>query len=302
MEVCGETSRAPFPVTDVAIWFDGGGVYGFGNIRRSMELASNLSAQALSVTAVPLSIEAANLAKVDLTDCGKASVVVLDVPYCGDAWVALAQKLGARVLALDYEGSHFPDLVISLQAVRSFPDLVPAKTGVEFAIIREEIREAARSEYRDGREDEVLIVLGGGDSGALTGDVLSLIPRSVPCCVIQGPLGGEIETKHPLTRVLRTPPDLPVLMNQCAWAVTTGGTTMLEFLHLGKAIHVVPRTRAEQVFASKFLQLDALLGIGLGDLRQPPPEKITECGFRGRSLVDGRGCERIVHEVRCLLA
>ena len=286
---------------DVALWFDGGGFYGFGNVRRSLELASFLQSQSYSVDLVPLSKDAARLANLAQVERARASVVVLDVPYCGDTWVLAARELGARVLALDFEGTLPPDLVISLQSVRPVPLGVRAKTGVEFAIIREEIRKVCGVSCGAGRTAEVLIILGGGDDGGLAGQVLARLPPELRCCLVQGPLGRKFFDAHSGLRVLRTPPDLPALMKECAWAVTTGGTTMLELLHLGKAVHVIPRTPAEEVFAARFLRSKALLGIGLENLRAPMLENISECGLNGRKMVDGKGCERIANELKCLL-
>jgi spore coat polysaccharide biosynthesis predicted glycosyltransferase SpsG len=90
-------------------------------------------------------------------------------------------------------------------------------------------------------------------------------------------------------------------MASCAWAVTTGGTTMLEMLCLGKAIHVVPRTEAELAFAQRFAAQGALLGLGLETLQTPAQDLIQTCQQRGPQLVDGKGCERIAFEIESLL-
>jgi hypothetical protein len=76
---------------------------------------------------------------------------------------------------------------------------------------------------------------------------------------------------------------------------------MLEMLSLGKAVHVVPRTRAEQVFARRFMDSQALLGLGLETLAAPASDQIRRCELRGPQLIDGKGCQRIATEIEALV-
>ncbi len=76
---------------------------------------------------------------------------------------------------------------------------------------------------------------------------------------------------------------------------------MLEMLCLGKAVHVVPRTEAEQLFAQRFASEGALLGLGLDSLGLPSLTRIEACERRGSQLIDGKGTERIVREIEALL-
>ena len=76
---------------------------------------------------------------------------------------------------------------------------------------------------------------------------------------------------------------------------------MLEMLHIGKAIHVVPRTEAESRFANTFLKQNALLGVGLENLKEPEIVQKRSCEKNGPHLIDGRGVERIAEIVEELL-
>jgi spore coat polysaccharide biosynthesis predicted glycosyltransferase SpsG len=152
----------------------------------------------------------------------------------------------------------------------------------------------------DGPFNEVLVIVGGGDSGQLTHSILERI-TDVPICVVQGPAGAPIISNREKTRIVVNPAELPKLMSQCAWAVTTGGTSMIEMLFLGKAIHVVPRTTDEKIFAGSFEDQGALLGLGLEALMEPSQERIYSCSRKGHELVDGLGCERIAAEIEDLL-
>lgn len=279
------------------MWFDGGGFFGFGNIRRSMELGETLKLRGHEVGFTPLSERASALCPAERTPETKADLIILDVPYPGDALVKRARDLGARVAALDFDGTEPPDVVISLQSVRRVPAHCRSLCGVEYAIIRGEIRRMGNgNESGDG----VLVVVGGGDHGDLTRRIVERLP-GVPACVVQGPTGTPLSFEGNNPRVVVNPPDLPELMAGCAWAVTTGGTTMLEMLFLGKAVHVVPRTGAEQSFAEYFSARGALLGLGLEGLVKPGREQVLSCQQAGPLLIDGRGCERIADEMENLL-
>jgi len=279
------------------MWFDGGGEFGYGNIRRSIELGRVLADRGHQVDLVPLSPRASGLCPPTPAGGGVPEIIVLDVPYCGDEAVSRARETGARVAALDFDGVEPPDLVVSLQPVRRVPEQSRFLCGVEYAIIRGEIR-ALGTGHETG--DGILVIVGGGDQDGLAARIIERLP-DLPVCVVQGPAGVPLRFDRADVRVVVNPPDLPELMARCAWSVSTGGTTMLELLCLGKAVHVAPRTEAETIFARRFDAAGALLGIGLDRLRPPSPEAIAACEQRGPQLVDGRGCERIAAEVETLL-
>lgn len=284
-------------MSTIALWFDGGGPYGFGNVRRSTELGEALARRGHAVSFVPLSERAASLCPKHHSNVSQADVIVLDVPYEGDAVVQQARAWQAKVVALDFDGTEAPDVVISLQAVRRVPAQSKILCGVEYAIIREEIHSLGTQHETTG---EVLVIVGGGDQDGLTQRIVDRLPN-IPTCVVQGPAGAPLNLERDGLRIVTNPPDLPQLMTRCAWAVTTGGTTMLEMLCLGKAIHVVPRTEPEQIFAQRFADQAALLGLGLEPLRTPTMDQIAACQQRGPQLVDGKGCERIAIEIESLL-
>lgn len=273
----------------IGIWFDGGGQFGFGNICRSGEMARELARRGHEVFSVALSPKARGLCSRPMEDRGRADVVVLDVPYPGNEEVRRAREFGAKVVALDYEGSEAPEAVVALQGGRLMPAGTRCHVGIEFAIIRSEFRAVKGAA---GNIGEVLVILGGGDFQGLSHEIARKLP-SVPLCIVQGPNAGTLQIERDNVRVLQSPSALPELMSECPWAVTSGGTTMLEMLHLGKATHVVPRTVAETKFARQFLEKGALLGLGLEDLCEPGYGQRRSCERKGPELVDGHGAERI---------
>lgn len=273
----------------VGVWFDGGGQFGFGNICRSAEMARELAVRGHDVLSVPLSGKAKSLSPSRAVDRGRVDVVLLDVPYSGGDEVIRAHSLGAKVVALDYEGEEAPDAVVSLQDNRHKPTQTRRHVGIEYAIIRSELRAAKGAVCKSG---DVLVILGGGDSEGLTNEIARRL-HEVPLCVVQGPNAGTLQPERKNVRVWHNPSRLPELMAGCPWAVTSGGTTMLEMLYFGKAVHVVPRTAAETEFAQQFLKKGALLGVGLDSLREPQADQLISCEMKGSELIDGCGAHRI---------
>ena len=281
----------------IGIWFDGGGHFGCGNICRSEELAKELKRRGHEVSNVALSKEARQICSNPVSDRGHADVVLLDVPYPGDQEVRRAHDLGAAVLALDYEGTVAPEAIVSLHDIRERPSAAKFYVGVEFAIIRSEIRAIKTAETTG---EEVLVVLGGGASQELFSKIVRKLPAT-SLCLVQGPNAKPLGIVRKNLRVLQNPPELPQLMGGCRWAVTSGGTTMLEMLYLGKATHVVPRTEEEKKFAHSFANKESLLGIGLQKLSEPRGEVKKSCERKGPALIDGHGAERIADIVEELL-
>lgn len=276
--------------SQIGIWFDGGGRFGFGNICRIQEISKELSCRGHKVVNVALSKKANELCSVPIGQRGKADVVLLDVPFAGDEEVQRAHDLGAAVVALDYEGSVAPEVIISLHDIRNRPKESRFYVGLEFAIIRADLQAIKNSKTTNG---DVVVILGGGDSREFASEIVRRLPR-VPICLVQGPNAKPLKIMRKDLRILLSPPNLPQLMSGCQWAVTSGGTTMLEMLHLGKAVHVVPRTEAESVFAKIFLEKKALLGVGLENLSVPGANRKKLCERKGPSLIDGLGANRIV--------
>ena len=276
----------------VSLWFDGGGRYGFGNVRRSLELGSRLCELGHDVSFCPLSEEAARLAKTAKPlQAKRADIVVLDLPYAGDYWLQRAQADGARVLALDYEGEGEPELVVSLQAVRGLPPSARHLVGIEYAVVRSEFKRVKKAGDVSG---PVLVLLGGGASAENSARIVRRVARLAKSVVlVQGPLAETLADLPGNVRVVITPENLAELMASCAWAVTTGGTSLLEFLYLARPVYALPRTAEEAVFSATIAARGALLGVGEETLQTPTLESCIKCMTIGSALVDGAGCERI---------
>jgi spore coat polysaccharide biosynthesis predicted glycosyltransferase SpsG len=287
----------------VSLWFDGGGCHGIGNICRSLELGRRLARFGYEVSFRPLSSDAANLAGLAFgADVGKADVVVLDVPYFGDVWSKAANEGGARVLALDYEGAVAPDLVVSLQAVRALAPGTRHLVGLDYAIIRSEF--LAPTTKGSHGEGFVLVMLGGGAPAEQTERILRQVAAVASNVVlVQGPLAAGIGLGAipSCVRVVNQPENLAALMAGCSWAVTTGGASLMELVHLGRAVYVLPRTPAEATFVAIFAGHSVVFGIGEDSLDCPTAAQREHCAVVGPRLIDGRGCERLAELIDTLL-
>ena len=272
---------------------------GFGNLQRSSILAATFEQFGHRVRIDPVSVEARRLLPASLSnDDDRPDLWILDLPYQADRWVFEARQQKQTIVALDYEGRLSPDLVISIFDHGSAPSCSCHLVGFEYAIIRSDVSALAPSKSGNG----VCVIIGGGDSDGLGEQAaIWLHSEGATVTLIEGPLAIQQQNMPPGVVRLRCPGDLAQRMASSQWAVTGGGTTMLEMLCLGKAVHALPRTPREQALTRLIYKQGALLGIGLGSLSIPSDQTRTEVGVKGGALVDGKGAARIVRAAEVLL-
>jgi spore coat polysaccharide biosynthesis predicted glycosyltransferase SpsG len=285
-------------MTLIRIICDGGLKMGFGNLKRSSVLAVELKKNGYSVRLDPLTEEAHHLLPSLHADEGEAALWLLDLPYDGDKWISEARRDNIPVAALDYQGDVAPDLVISVFDRGTAPNCPRHLIGLEYSIIRQEISSLAPAKSGHG----AIVIIGGGDADGLGERIaLDLHGQGVDVTLIDGPLAKETRRLPRSLPRVHCPSDLPSRMASSQWAVTSGGTTMLELLCLSKPIHVVPRTLHEEALARFVASKGALLGIGMDGLTVPTAHMCSEVSARACTLVDGHGPERIVQAIGTLL-
>lgn len=267
-------------------------MYGFGHIRRSNTLACALKQRGYSVRFSAVSKNGNRLLpKFSSTEL-RPTIYILDIPYEIKPWIMKSKAQGLPIVALDYFGEAQPTLTISIYEHRSPPPEGNRVHGLEYAIVRPEIAEIDSVFH----EQNVIVMIGGADINHIGETIATiLVDAGQNVRLIQGPASKEDYTIKTLgIEVLRAPKNLAAYMAGCAWAVTNGGSSMMEMMCLGKAVHVIPQTTAEQHLAQLVFDQGAILGIGLDTLSVPSPEKIIEVGHRASLLVDGRGADRII--------
>ncbi|MCR9130775.1 MAG: hypothetical protein NXI12_14790 [Alphaproteobacteria bacterium] len=273
----------------VEIVVDGGPGYGFGHVSRSQTLARALIEAGAQVGFTPGSeLAAAALSEWPRAGGGEETLLV-DLPYADDARIDAARRAGRAVAVLDHVGHAQAHL-----AVRTDPRPVPmaadrCEYGLAYAMIRPEILQQTPS-----AGDYALICIGGSDLGDLGVEAARRLAGSgLRTMLIRGPLAAPLAGAPPGVEVRTAPPDLPALMAACAFAVTNAGTTALEAMALGKAVHILAQTEAEQATADHFVELGLVLGAGLESLTPPSPQAAARTAVRARAHVDGRGASRV---------
>ncbi len=275
------------PTVQIAV--DGGPGLGFGHLSRSQTLAAALRAAGAQVRFDPRSQTARGALFNENCTPGAADLLVLDLPYPDDDAIRAARAAGRPVAVLDHAGEARADL-----AVRTDPRPVPmaaerCEYGLSYAIIRPGI--LAQSPRQAGH---VLICIGGSDLGDLGVEAARrLAAAGERVVLVRGPLAAPLAYPPAGVAVRETPPDLPALIAGCRYAVTNAGTTALEAMALGKAVHVLAQTEAERATAERFLADGIILGVGLETLAPPDAERAARIAASGRAQVDGRGARRL---------
>lgn len=282
----------------IEIVCDGGKKYGFGHIRRSYSLAQALKHCGYSVQYKAASKDAEKLLPEFTSSTLKPNICVLDLPYEINNWLLKNNRGDIPIIALDYCGSTTTTCVINIFEHKLPPPIGFRLSGLEYAMVRPEI---SRLTPIEGGND-VVIMIGGSDLNQVGGLIAnSLANAGIRVSLIQGPAyQGDYVTESPLVTCLKTPHDLEKRMSTCRWAVTNGGGSMMEMMYLGKAVHVIPQTRAESNFAKSILKEGGILGIGKNELKIPDSGTIECVGRRARKLIDGNGVGRIINQIRII--
>lgn len=184
--------------------------------------------------------------------------------------------------------------------------------GPDYVLLRESVTRlvAQKPQWRDPPE-QALVTMGGSDIANLTPEVIRAfdgVPVSLD--VVLGPgFSNEDEIRSTLnavdvkTQLIRDPPNLPELMFEADFAVSTCGTTIYELLALGTPFVCCPVVENQALLANELEDQD--LGIVIdGELRAKEirrginnyvldPEVRRLQRRNGRSLVDGRGTDRL---------
>ena len=281
----------------VEIFTDGGST-GLGHLRRSNTLGAYLRTVGYRVRVTARSAEGRRLLGEAPADPGTAAAWVIDLPAPDPELIGAAHN--QPTLALDYFWGGTPTLTVSiLERSETAAPGGNRLAGLLYAIIRQDIRELAPAPGGEG----VVVAIGGGDQKSVGADTaLRLSEAGEKVTLIQGPLAAVRDLASSAIVCLRDPPDLAKRMAQCRWAVCNGGSTLMEFMSLGKPAWVLPQTPAEERLARHVLAQGGLLGIGSDEMRAPLEEHGARIGRKACELVDGRGVERLGDLIAQMLA
>lgn len=280
---------------------DGGGTYGIGHLKRSVALAGALRGRGHAVRLIGMSERARTLLASEQIDDGKTTVRIFDLPYnINGSLLERARTEGVLTVALDsFSEKDAPSLTISVFEHKTPP--LPGKrvAGLKYSIVRPEVTALAPNFGGEG----VVVMIGGGDNHAIGPRVAARLALQEPhVTLVQGPnVAAPYRCQHSNIDLVVNPVDLPRRMSCCRWAVTNGGSSMLEMMCLGKPVHAIPQTEHELMLAHIVAESGAILGIGEERLSKPPTIQEERIGTIASRLVDGKGLERICTTIESLV-
>lgn len=192
--------------------------------------------------------------------------------------------------------------------------------GTRFALLRAEFRSRARRRRRVRRTGaRVLVSLGGADAENGTLKVLQALAQvrldGLEVCVVAGPANPHRDALREAIggfRLLETVEDMPSLMEWADAAVVAGGTTCWEIAYLGLPSLVMILAENQRPVAESLARCGAARSMGwhhqvsAAALARALEELLADEEARramsrtGRSLVDGRGVDRVVRELSAL--
>ncbi|CAG0969922.1 MAG: glycosyltransferase [Candidatus Methanoperedens sp.] len=222
-----------------------------------------------------------------------------------------------KIIALDYfdYDNRFIDVIINLFN-QNLNDSMPIRDnlqyyeGTEYAIIRDEFNKHIVDRRNISPEvKNVLITFGGADPNGNTKKVLQLFKDTgipdINIDVILGPLWrSELPQDLPSNiRFHHSISNMSYYMTRADLAFSGAGTTMMELLSVGTPTIVMPQNLWEKRFARnieekgavRVLNYESPIKEDVGDFfyLTNSYEKRKSLSQKGKTLVDGRGKERI---------
>ena len=274
----------------VNLHVDGGPSLGIGHLTRMHALKEEISRLGATVSLSGESLFSSNLSGPTSSSPSRPEVAVIDLPYPADQLILEYQEKGVPTVVLDHLGKTVPDVTISVDS--KFPNQRGAMhySGLRYSIVRKSLN---KQDLQTG--GYALVSIGGSDLLEQSNVAAErLINIGASCIVVRGPAASEVRNP-PISNVqyLRNPENFDALFAKSKFVVINGGTTLLEALHLGKSIFVLPQTKGEESFAQRMAQRGLVLGVGLQSVRQPSPRERLWARLVGPVAVDSKGASRI---------
>ena len=194
--------------------------------------------------------------------------------------------------------------------------------GTEYTLLRSAIRRfAIRQPPWHEVPERALVTMGGSDVAELTPTVVRAFDgMSIQVDVVVGPgVDASLEQRiraattetAVTTDVTRDPADLAARMFRADLAISTASSATYELLALGTPIVAIPVVANQELIAEELRERDVATvldrDVGSGRIREAVDRYVTDTEIRrdrrdrGRTLVDGRGVERIHAELLSLV-
>lgn len=278
---------------EIKIFCDGNNNIGTGHVKRSVSLANFLNTNYMPTKVYPLSEEARELIPASLlTENLNTELAIIDTPLDFSDLSQSLLKNQTKILGLDLKKDYGQNNTISVFE-HSPLEFKNKLTGFEYIIIREDIRETPKASSPTTTEN-VLVILGGGDLKGESSKVAQiLVNQGYKVNLVLGPLAKTPDNLPNGITLYSNPENLPELMKECDWAISNGGGCLFELLYLNKPVHVLPQTQAEENIANHFLSIEAILGVGLNNLKNYNLPQLKKVYSKSLYVVDGHGTGRI---------
>ena len=254
--------------------------------------------------------------------------LVLDSYALGpDYQVAIQADLGLPVMVLDdyfHQDAYQADLLLNQSSSHRHGAYgeIPSLSGPAFALLREEfVSPRPRLPEIPAQARKILVTLGGADPSGTTPRVMAALDliqaTGLEIQILAGPANPAWEKLKTLAKKATHPtqiiPPVEAMRPLMEWAdlvVTAGGSTCWEIAALGIPMAVIP-VADNQTFIVQELKFNGAADIlpphqdlstsglarKLESLIQDGPRRTT-LSRAAMTLVDGKGCRRVIREMR----
>jgi UDP-2,4-diacetamido-2,4,6-trideoxy-beta-L-altropyranose hydrolase len=250
-----------------------------------------------------------------------ADWVVIDGDRFGSDFMETVRAAGFRVLLIDdfADRESFPaDLIVNPnldddgEAYRKRGATARLLTGPSYVLLRREFRQGPEKRETRQTGNRILVTLGGSDPENLTPKIADALAQcsDLEVTVIVGAGYDKVSELRKLhannLRVVFSPPDMALFMNDADQAIVAAGGTLWELLSMGCAVLSYSRNIVQARVVQALSRRGAVAD--MGETRHFDPAKLAasvkelvdlpsvrECMANlGRTLVDGLGATRVV--------
>lgn len=329
----------------------GGSRVGFGHVRRCWTLAEYLTDRQLAGGCAQVEFVADSPEAGDLLSTVGFSVIIERHPGSVDQTLHRITRAALPTICVVDDPDLAPDRLEALQhlvpaaclddtCARFFPvelvvngsagaDRLPYRgmagtrylLGPRYMLLRNAFRDAPPQAVRSQAVRRVLVLTGGGDTGAFTREIVLSMRSALPDVamdVVIGPFGSspafEAEGLRGIT-LYRNPSDMRELMLSADLAVTGGGQTAYELAATATPSLGIRLAENQAINLRGLAEAGALWDLGGPDESgfwprfaervralaqdQGARQRMGNCG---RLLVDGRGAERVADHLASMAA
>jgi len=256
----------------------------------------------------------------EITTAGIDSMVVDFLRYPEGYIKRLKAMVPFLVSLHEYElDCPFSDMVVNYNSFKGFNSIRDSEDkclGPSYVILREGVR-GVNNHRPSSRVANILISMGGSDPNGVTfkaARALAGLRKNFRLIIHIGPAFkygerlGEL-SMLPGAVIEDQVTELADLMVQADLAISAGGNTMYELCYLGVPSIIISQNAHQLEFAEGLAAVGAVRSIGLhseitGDEIADAAEIMTgdfrlrrTFSERGREIIDGGGCERIVKKI-----